>query len=54
VIFGITMGLFVVTSALAQEDKDSGNYMLRYCRAAASNEPLTRSADAAMDVCRHH
>jgi len=42
------MGLVVAVSALAQEDKDSASYMLRYCRAAANNEPLTRPADAAM------
>src|SRR5262245_35972569 len=47
-ILGIVIGLSVGTSALPQEDKDSANYMLRYCRAAANNEPLTRSADAAM------
>jgi Rap1a immunity proteins len=47
-VLGITMGLMMGVSALAQEDKDSANFMLRYCRAAANNEPLTRSADAAM------
>jgi len=48
VALGIAMGLVVGTSALAQEDKDSASYMLRYCRAAAKNEALTRPADAAM------
>jgi hypothetical protein len=47
-IFGIAMGLVVGTSTLAQEDRDSSNYMLRYCRAAANNEPLARTADTAM------
>jgi Rap1a immunity proteins len=47
-IFGIATGLVLGTSTLAQEDKDSSNHMLRYCRAAASNEPLTRTVDAAM------
>src|SRR5262245_52578344 len=47
-VLGIAMALVVGRFASAQEDKDSANYMLRYCRAAANNEPLTRSADAAM------
>jgi Rap1a immunity proteins len=48
-VLGIAMGLVVGTSALAQEDKDSANYMLRYCRAAVNNEALTRPADAAIE-----
>jgi Rap1a immunity proteins len=48
VVLGIAMGLVVGTLALAQEDKDSANYMLRYCRAAVNNEALTRPPDAAM------
>jgi hypothetical protein len=47
-VLGIAMALVMAISALAQEDKDSANYMIRYCRAAANNEPLTRPADAAM------
>ena len=47
-VLGIAMGLVVGTSALAQEDKDSANYMLRHCRAVVNNEALTRPADAAM------
>jgi hypothetical protein len=47
-VLGIAMSLVVGTSSLAQEDKDSASYMLRYCRAAANNQPLTRPADAAM------
>jgi Rap1a immunity proteins len=49
-VLGIAMGLVVGISALAQEpDKYSADYMLRYCRAAVSNEALTRPADAAME-----
>jgi Rap1a immunity proteins len=48
-VLGIAMGLVVGTSALAQEDKDSANYMLRYCRATVNNEALTRPADAAIE-----
>jgi len=47
VVLGIAVGL-MASSALAQEDKDSAEYMLRYCRAAMNNEALTRPADAAM------
>jgi hypothetical protein len=47
-IFGIAMGLIVGTSALAQEDKSSANYMLPYCRAAANNQAPTLTSDAIM------
>ncbi len=49
VVLGIAIGLVVGALAVAQEpDKDSANYMLRYCRAALNNETLTHFADAAM------
>jgi len=49
-VLGIAMGLMVGISALAQEpDRYSADYMLRYCRAAVSNEALTRPADATME-----
>src|SRR5438132_11719259 len=48
VVLGIAIGLTAGTLALAQEDKDSANYMLPYCRAAVNDETVTRPADAAM------
>ena len=55
-VLGIAMGLTAGTLALAQEDKDSANYMLPYCRAAVNDEPVTRPADCsyARDVCCYH
>jgi hypothetical protein len=47
-VLGIAMGLVVGTSALAQEDKSSANYMLPYCRAAANNQPPALTSDAIM------
>ena len=52
VVLGIAMGLTAGTLALAQEDKDSANYMLPYCRAAVNKEEVTRPTDAVVrGVC---
>src|SRR5215212_8142712 len=48
VVLGIAMGLILGTSALAQENKSSANYMLPYCRAAVNNKPPTLSTDAVL------
>jgi hypothetical protein len=47
-VFGIAMGLIMGTSALAQEDKSSANYMLPYCRAAVNNQSPTLTIDAVL------
>ena len=46
-ILGIAMAL-VGTSALAQDDKFTANYMLPYCRDAINNKAPTLSSDAIM------
>jgi Rap1a immunity proteins len=46
-VLGIAIAM-VATSALAQEDKSSANYMLPYCRAAVNNQAPTLSSDAVM------
>jgi hypothetical protein len=47
-VLGIAMGLIMGTSALAQEDKSSANYMLPYCRAAVNNQSPTLTIDAVL------
>jgi hypothetical protein len=46
-VLGIAMGL-MGTSALAQEDKYSANYMLPYCRATLNNKAPTLPLDEVM------